>query len=92
MITVVQVIRDMGVEVTNELSWSVGNRVRDLFEIRHGFLPQKELREKTDGSGGTHCFAVYPDEMRSEIEAIVRLHRTEAARQFDMFKPSPPTE
>jgi len=84
-ITVIDVIRHLGVEPTPELTWSVGNRVRDMFEHQHGMLPDKELRQKTDGSGGTHCFAVYPREMWDDIVLVVQAHQTEAARQLRLF-------
>jgi hypothetical protein len=84
-ITVVQVIRAMGIEPTPELTWSVGPMVRDLYESRVGHLPMKALRPKTN-AGGTHCFAIYPEEMWSDIEKIVRAHQTEAARQRDLFE------
>jgi hypothetical protein len=86
MITVIDVIRDMGVEPTPDLTWSVGGIVRGLYRQRCGELPQKDLRPKTDRSGGTHCFAVYPEEMRSDIEAVVKRHTFEASRQLDLFR------
>jgi hypothetical protein len=85
MITVIDVMRAMRVEITPELSWSVGNIVRGIYEARTGTLPVKELRPKTDMSGGTHCFAVYPYDMWNEIERVVRAHVTEAARQLSLF-------
>jgi len=83
-ITVIDVIRDMGLEPSPDLSWSVGARVRDMYEMRRGELPPKELRPKT-GAGGTHCFAVYPAEMRPDIERVIRAHTVEAARQMSLF-------
>jgi len=84
-ITIVDVMRHLGVEVTRELSWSVGARVRDLFEMRHGALPRKELRLKTDGSGGTHCFAVYPVTMWDDIEKVILAHEIDRDRQGRLF-------
>lgn len=82
-ITVVQVIRELGIEPAPELSWSVGCKVRDIYERSFGHLPPKELRHKTNDHG-THCFAIYPDNMRPVIANIVREHRTEAARQTSL--------
>lgn len=84
MITIIDVCRIMGVEPTPELTWAVGAAVRDLWVERHGVLPEKELRPKTAGPG-SHCFAIYPETMRDEIENIIAKHHTEAARQMTIF-------
>lgn len=84
MITVVDVMRDLGLEVTPSLSWSIGAAVRALYEERYGALPDKALRAKTNGAG-SHCFAVYPEHMRADIVAIVRRHKVESDRQLRMF-------
>jgi hypothetical protein len=86
MITVIDVIRSMGVEPTPDLTWSVGSIVRGIYKQRCGELPQKDLRRKTDRSGGTHCFAVYPEAMRADIERVVKSHTVEASRQLDLFR------
>jgi hypothetical protein len=83
-ITVVDVIRDMGVEVTNELTWSVGARMREMWRDEHGDLPEKGLRPKTAGPG-SHCFAVYPEHWRQRIVAVVRQHVVFAERQISLF-------
>ena len=85
MITIVQVMRDIGIEPTNELCWSVGNEVRDVWELENGRLPFKELRQKTNGPG-SHCFAVYPADWYFRIRAIILRHQTEAGRQGDLFR------
>lgn len=84
MITVVDVIRDMGIEPEPNLTWAVGAAVRDLYEDKNGRLPEKRLRTKTDGHG-SHCFAVYPESMRPEIEKIVGLFETNNKRQGTLF-------
>jgi hypothetical protein len=71
-ITVPQVVREMGIEPDNQLCWSIGNEMRDLFQMRNnGALPTKELRDKTN-EGGSHCFAIYPESYRPDIEKRVR--------------------
>lgn len=80
MITVIDVCRAMRVEITPQVSWSVGAQARGLYAQRTGRLPEKDLRQKTSG-GGSHCFAVYPDWMRPEIEQIIRAHKVEDQRQ-----------
>jgi hypothetical protein len=84
-ITIVDVMRALQVEPTKRVTWLVGPRVRDRWSDIHGGPPPKALRQKTAGAG-THCFAVYPVAFRPEIEAIIRAHGTEAARQlgFDL--------
>ena len=85
MITVIDVFKAMGLEPAPEQTWAVGAAVRDLYQERFGHLPHKELRSKTSGSG-SHCFAVYPEEMRSQIEdAISRVNAAKAA-QPDLFE------
>jgi len=85
-ITVIDVMHAMKIEPHPDLSWNVGNMVRDRFVQLYGHLPPKALRRKTDPEeGGSHCFAIYPDSMRPEIERIIGLHQTEKKRQGDLF-------
>lgn len=83
-ITIVEVARDIDVEMTNREAWSIGAAVRTAYENRTGYLPDKELRQKTAG-GGTHCFAVYPPTMRKEIEKIIRAHMPKTSRQGSLL-------
>ena len=83
-ITVVDVCRDLKIEPVPALTWAVGNAVRDLYEARYGILPEKDLRTKTSGTG-THCFAIYPESWRGEIERIIREHDWERQRQGELF-------
>lgn len=83
-ITVTDVSRGMNLVMEKEVAWAVGAAVRDLYELKYGALPEKELRTKTSG-GGTHCFAVYPERMRPEIARIIRRHKTESDRQGRLF-------
>jgi|APGre2960657505_1045072.scaffolds.fasta_scaffold16614_3 hypothetical protein len=84
-ITVIDVMKKLGVEITNELSWSVGADVRALWEESRGREPDKELRAKTSGAG-SHCFAVYPVSFASTIEGVIKAHKADAARQMSLFK------
>ena len=84
MITVIDVMRELDVEITPDLAWAVGSQVRSLYEQQYGELPQKALRPKTN-AGGTHCFAIYPNHMRGDIARIVQLHKVDAARQMKLF-------
>lgn len=84
-ITVIEVIWDMGVEPNNKLDWRVGDLMQE-FWVRHtGAPPHKDNRAKTNGNGGSHCFALYPAEFRPKIESYVRMCKTELARQGTLF-------
>jgi DNA polymerase III epsilon subunit family exonuclease len=88
MITVADVIRDMGIELTPHLGWGVGGYVRDLWTAKHhGELPAKELRNKSRG-GGTHLIAVYPEDWRKQIEEAIRSYSGKPSAQFDLFRES----
>jgi hypothetical protein len=86
--TVVDLIRTLGYEVENELSWTAGNQLRDAWIARTGELPEKRLRQKTAGKG-SHCFAIYPHAFHSEALEIVRKIAeqiySERARQLGLF-------
>lgn len=84
-ITVIDIMKELGVEITNDLSWSVGADVRALWEESNGREPDKELRTKTSGAG-SHCFAVYPASFRPEIERVIKAHKAEEARQLSLFR------
>lgn len=68
--TIVDIIRSMGIEPTTEMNWKVGGIARKRHAARYGRPPDKTLRPKTSGRG-SHDLAVYPEEMRDEIKAIV---------------------
>ncbi len=84
-ITIIDVCRALSVDPEPRLTWPVGNAVRDLYEGRYGALPEKALRTKTAGTG-SHCFAIYPEDMRGDIERIIRLHDWERQSQCDLFQ------
>lgn len=83
--TVIDVMRSCGVEVTNELSWAVGAHVRDIWQSLGNLAPDKLLTTKTCG-GGSHCIAHYPETFRAQIEHVIRLYQAEKARQGDLFE------
>lgn len=67
MITVIDVIREWGIEPTRRMTVTVGTVVREQWRDKNnGELPLKALRPKTNGKG-SHCIAVYPDEWRTII-------------------------
>jgi hypothetical protein len=83
-ITIIDVFRELKIEPTPSLTWAVGAAVRDIYEQRYGCLPEKDLRNKTNGPG-SHCFAIYPETMRPTIVRMVAEHDSEAKRQGDLF-------
>lgn len=74
-ITVPEVIRDMNVEVSPSIRWTIGNEIKRQWIARYGCLPDKELRNKADGSNGSHVLAVYPEKWRSKIEELVSYYK-----------------
>lgn len=83
-ITVVEVAKALGVEITNDLTWSVGRAVRERWQDLHDALPPKDLRPKTNGEG-SHCFAVYPPSWRSTIADLIRAHGARPNPQGTLF-------
>ena len=83
-ITVIDVFHDLDLEPIPEDTWAAGNAARDLYLDTTGHLPPKELRNKTNGPG-SHCFAVYPESWREELEEIVRLVAKRRANQLRLF-------
>lgn len=78
--TIIELAREMGVELDKEQAWSVGGSISAQFEADYGHLPQKELRPKTSGAG-SHCFAVYPAPYHDRIRSMIRAVRAAEARQ-----------
>jgi hypothetical protein len=79
-VTVVDVPREIGIEPTPDLTWSVGPKVRNIWEEETGAPPGHDLRNKTNG-GGSHFFAVYPASFKPRIMEVIRAHWTQAAKQ-----------
>ncbi len=70
--TVVQRLRHLGRVTTKSQRWSLGAAVRDRYEELYGQLPEKQLRPKTAGLGGSHCHAVYREvEFIEEMDRII---------------------
>jgi len=87
-ITIIDVGRDKGYELTPEVTWSVGLVVVNAYKKKYGALPPKDLRYKTYDNG-VHCFAIYPETMRATIEAAYAAHFIEKARQLELFPRTP---
>ena len=83
-ITVPGVCKAMGVEPTKDMMWSVGLVIVNKYKQTYGALPPKDLRQKTY-TEGVHCFAIYPEHMRSMIEEAIRAYGCDIARQGDLF-------
>jgi hypothetical protein len=80
-ISIVDVIRWMNIDPESQLCWTVGALAREQWRNQYGTLPEKQLRPKTDGSGGSHCLAVYPISWRARIAKIVSAYASQASRQ-----------
>jgi len=83
-ITVPGVCKAMGVEPNREMMWSVGLVIVNKYRQLYGALPPKDLRQKTY-TEGVHCFAIYPETMRTTIEQAIIAHGCERGRQGDLF-------
>lgn len=82
-ITVIDVFRSMGREPTPKHTWAVGTRVRLAYEEATGNPPEKLLRQKTY-SGGSHCFAVYPESWRKTIMSFIESIETDDQSQPEL--------
>jgi len=83
-ITVIDVIVRLGYEPRKHLTWAVGAQMADWYTRNCGHAPPKDLRAKTNGEGGSHCFAHYPECFFKVIEGFVRLYDFERARQGEL--------
>jgi len=85
MISVPDVMRDIGFEWRPADAWTIGAAVREAYAREYGVLPKKELRPKTSGAG-SHCFAIYPESFRERIVEIVEMYGAARDSQPDLFK------
>ena len=84
-ITVVDVMREMGVTLDKRATQAVGVTTREAYRGITGRLPPKDLREKTNALGGSHCFAIYPMSFKPVIVAAVDEWSAHATRQGTLF-------
>jgi hypothetical protein len=81
-ITIIDVIRDMGLEPNDTMDWAVGLRFAKWFyEFTGGMEPEKWNRNGTKDSRRVHCFAHYPECFRHKMESMVREYKFEQSRQ-----------
>lgn len=86
-ITVVEVMRQMRVDLDKRHTWAIGAMLQRAYAAETGRQPPKDNRRKTNsGTGGSHCFAIYPPEWRHRIEEAVRKVEAMPASQFDLFE------
>ncbi len=83
--TVINRIRALKLEVPKATRWAIGAAVRNRYLEEFGELPAKELRSKTNGNGGSHCFAVYPLSFQSQADAIIGTFKVQADAQYELF-------
>lgn len=84
-ITVPQVVREKGYENDEDINPKIGAKVRDIYKEKSGHAPVKDNRPKTYDPG-SHCFALYPELMRSDIEFLVDIFYKQKARQIDWVR------
>ena len=84
MPTVIDRFRALRVEPDKRVTWAVGNAVMHRYVDECGRQPLKVLRQKT-GGGGSHCFAVYPEEWVPVIDRMILAHSAEAQRLGELF-------
>lgn len=83
MISVVEVLQAEGFLYTKRLAWAAGRAVSKEWREEHHEAPQYAMRPKTLGSTGggpAHMKAVYPDDWRPRIVAILRRYADEAPK------------
>lgn len=83
-ITVIQVFKALDVLPQRTKTWPIGSHVAALYREEFGHEPPKELRPKTKG-GGTHCFAVYPDNWFTRIADAIREFERKNGPQGDLW-------
>lgn len=84
MVTVIEVARSMGIELSKDAAWAIGALMAKRWADTCGEQPEKRLRPKTNG-GGSHCFAVYPDSWIEQIKAAIRDSQQADADQMVLF-------
>lgn len=83
-ITVPQVAQAMGGGFSNHDMWSVGLQLQAMHQTETGLEPPKGLRPKSNGAGGTHCFALYPPTWELRIRALLEDRRRVGASQLTL--------
>ena len=83
-VTVHDVAEQIGVELDDEMAWSVGAKIASAWEWQTGTPPLKDLRSKKNG-GGSHCFALYPPAFVDRMRLIIRGYRPPNADQMNLF-------
>ena len=83
-ITIIDVMRALGVPTHKSLTWPIGLRVMNRFVQRFHRQPVKRLRTKTCGEC-VHCFAVYPKSFRADIEMVICEFTNEVGAQGELF-------
>lgn len=88
-ITVIDVMREMGVEPTDKLDWAVGLTMAKWYIQLTGFDPPKHNAPKTFKPDEVHAFAHYPECFRKRIQDFIRMHKFELERQGWLFQDPP---
>lgn len=83
--TVIERLQALGLTATKSERWAIGAAVRQRWLDLKGQLPEKALRSKTAGNGGSHCFAVYPDSFIPEADPVIQGICKNRAAQKTLF-------
>ena len=83
-ITILDVCREMGVDLEPKAAWSAGSTMAEMWKDETGELPEKQLRTKTCGTG-SHCFAVYPESWRERIREVIERVGYVQKAQLNLF-------
>ena len=78
------VARRLGVVLSNEQAWSIGNHVANRWEAIMNARPVKDNRVKKIGFG-SHCFAIYPPTWAPVLEQAIKAVQAEPARQLELL-------
>lgn len=95
MISVVEVLQAEGFTYSKRLAWAAGRAVSREWRKEHNEAPQYAMRPKTLGSTGggpAHMKAVYPEEWRPRIVAVLRRYADEAPKPENIPTKRTPAE
>lgn len=79
MVTIPEIISQLGYPWIKTLNWKIGTDVQRLYKADFGVLPEKALRPKTNPCAtGSHCIAIYPPDWQVRIEEVCHRYYGEA--------------
>ena len=70
-VTVLDVLTDMGIPPSREITWPVGREAAKAHRVHYGVSPRQITRARTRTGGGTHAYAGYPAEFVPILRVII---------------------